>query len=43
MLSVTQAECHILALHDEYRYAEWPYAECHGAIFMYLEIFGSVS
>jgi hypothetical protein len=38
MLSVVNAECHMLALDAEYRYAEYRYdecryAECRGAVF----------
>ena len=32
MLSVTYAECHILALYAECRYAGCHYAECRGAL-----------
>jgi hypothetical protein len=31
MLTVTYAECHILAPYAECRYAECHYAECRGA------------
>ncbi len=32
MLTVTYAECHIIAPYAECRYAECHYAECHGAV-----------
>jgi hypothetical protein len=31
MLTVTYAECHLKAPHAECHYAEYRYAECHGA------------
>jgi hypothetical protein len=37
MLSVTNAECHIIALYSECRYAECHYAECRYAECHYAE------